>query len=73
MAIVPSGKMRVMKTQKFANPLSQGFGDDVSINQNIPQFETEDSMDEDISPEITPFETLKIRTFQKNLNIKAFI
>ena len=56
MAIVPSGKMRVMKTQKFANPLSHGFGEEVSMNQNVPDFETEDSMDEEISPEITPEE-----------------
>lgn len=51
MAIVPSGKMRIMKTQKFANPLSQGFGGNTSINQNIPEFETEGSLDEDISLE----------------------
>ncbi len=54
MTIVPSGKMHIMKTQKFANPLSQGFDDNVSINHNIPSFETEQGMDEDISPEISP-------------------
>lgn len=42
-----------MKTQKFANPLSQGFGGKPSMNQNVPQFETEDSLDDDISPEIS--------------------
>ncbi len=54
MAIVPSGKMHIMKTQKFANPLSQGFGEHASIDQNIPSFETEEGMDEEISPEISP-------------------
>jgi len=50
MAIVPSGKMHIMKTQKFANPLSQGFNDEVSTGNNLPSFETEEGLEEDISP-----------------------
>ena len=51
MAIVPSGKVRIMEAQNFSNPLSQGFEGDTSLNNNLPSFETEDAMEDDISNE----------------------
>jgi len=44
MTIVPAGKKRLMEAQSINSPLSQG------VDSNIPSFETEDSLEEDIIP-----------------------
>ncbi len=52
MAIVPSGKTRVMEAQIISNPLSQGYEGDTSLNNNLPSFETEDAMEDDVSNDV---------------------
>jgi hypothetical protein len=58
MAIVPAGKTHVMKTQKFANPLSEGFGMRESLDSGAPpevspSFETEGAMEDDVTPDVS--------------------
>lgn len=64
MAIVPSGKMRIMKTQKFANPLSEGFEN--TVNNNIPSFETENGLEDEIGSSVPSVEeTSKLQEQQE--------
>ncbi len=49
MTIVPAGKTHIMEAQSISNPLSQGFGGDTSLNNNLPELETEKAMEEDLS------------------------
>lgn len=57
MAIVPAGKLRVMEAQSFSNPMVGGDASESSMANDIPSFETEEGLNEEVggtSPETSP-------------------
>jgi len=58
MAIVPAGKTHIMEAQSFSNPLVQGYDGDTSLNNNLPSFETEDALEENVSNGVNEQDTL---------------
>ena len=68
MAIVPSGRTRVMKAQVMSNPLSQGFDNRQSLDNNLPSFDTEE--ENQISPTL-PQEQQNVELPEKKTKDKS--